>query len=278
MIQWSKLTFSGFIILISISVHAQDIFGKENTRRFADHLFKAGEYELAIQEYKRLLFMDPTDEGAFLNLSRSYNNSGLFEEGIMAIEKRFIELKDMPEITLREYLSMLIHHNDIHRSREVIKQDLNITEAHRLSIMVTNELLEANWEEADSIIKKDPGSKHPLLFRYELLIEKGQDLKLKKAGLAGTMSVIIPGAGKVYAGFWKDGLMSFIFTGMSAWQAYRGFERRGTSSVYGWIFAGFGTGFYLGNIYGSVKAAKKWNNTHKNAIINDAKNAFNIHY
>ena len=70
---------------------------------------------------------------------------------------------------------------------------------------------------------------------------------------------VIPGLGKVYAGDWKDGVVSALIVGSMGYESYVGFHARGTRSVFGWIFAGLTVGFYGGNIYGSYKSAQRYN-------------------
>ena len=38
------------------------------------------------------------------------------------------------------------------------------------------------------------------------------------------------------------------------------FNEKGIESVYGWIMGTLSVGFYIGNIYGSVKSARLYNN------------------
>jgi hypothetical protein len=78
----------------------------------------------------------------------------------------------------------------------------------------------------------------------------------------------------MYSGYWKDGFFSLLFTGMSAWQSYRGFKQKGTSSFYGWFMAGTSFSFYIGNLYGSVKAANRRNHEFNHMIYNDFEKVF----
>ena len=41
-------------------------------------------------------------------------------------------------------------------------------------------------------------------------------------------------------------------------------------SLFGWTFAGLATGFYAGNIYGTVKSIKKYNQKIENQLRKDA--------
>ncbi len=90
----------------------------------------------------------------------------------------------------------------------------------------------------------------PLLREYE-------DLPEKSELLAGILSAILPGSGYVYAGRYGDGLTAFLLNGL--------FIAGTVAAVHNeWypaagLSGGIGLPFYLGNIYGSANAAKRWN-------------------
>jgi hypothetical protein len=86
-------------------------------------------------------------------------------------------------------------------------------------------------------------------------------LQLKQAPrhsmlLAGTLSAIVPGSGKIYAGKTMQGLSTLLHCGLLGLMAYENGRRAGFDSprfiVYGSIF----TLFYAGNIWGSVLSVK----------------------
>lgn len=79
----------------------------------------------------------------------------------------------------------------------------------------------------------------------------------KNPVLAGIMSAIIPGSGKMYVGEWGDGIMALVTTGLFAFLAYDNF--RADHNTRAWIFTGLGAFFYAGNVYGSVAAAQIYN-------------------
>ena len=79
----------------------------------------------------------------------------------------------------------------------------------------------------------------------------------KNPALAGIMSAIIPGSGKMYVGEWGDGIMALITSSLFAFLAYDNF--RADHNTRAWIFTGLGTFFYAGNVYGSVAAAQIYN-------------------
>ena len=78
------------------------------------------------------------------------------------------------------------------------------------------------------------------------------------------MSAVIPGSGKMYCGYWGDGLVSLLFSASSAFFSYRAFNKYGTEKVYPWIAGGLAVSYYTGNVYGGYKAAKRYNNNLNN--------------
>lgn len=83
------------------------------------------------------------------------------------------------------------------------------------------------------------------------------DPPYKNSTLAGIMSAIIPGLGKIYIGEWGDGIMALITTGLFTFLAYDNF--RANHITRAWIFTGLGAFFYAGNVYGSVAGAQIFN-------------------
>ena len=91
-----------------------------------------------------------------------------------------------------------------------------------------------------------------MMHAYDRLITR----KKRSPLLAGTMSAIIPGTGKMYAGKAKEGLISFFQVsalGLATWEQYRA---NGLASPGFIIFGGIFSVFYLGNVWGSTLSVK----------------------
>ena len=78
----------------------------------------------------------------------------------------------------------------------------------------------------------------------------------KSPALAGTLAVI-PGAGYLYCGRYKDALIALLVNGGLIWAAYESFS----NDLYalGSVITFVEIGFYAGNIIGSVASAHKYN-------------------
>jgi len=79
----------------------------------------------------------------------------------------------------------------------------------------------------------------------------------KSEELAGILSAIIPGAGKIYTQDYGDGITAFLLTGLFGYLVYTNFGHNHATRV--WIFTALGVGFYAGNIYRSVASAQIFN-------------------
>ncbi|MGD8305909.1 MAG: hypothetical protein PVF17_04580, partial [Ignavibacteria bacterium] len=105
-----------------------------------------------------------------------------------------------------------------------------------------------------------------------------QNPPYKSAVLAGILSALIPGSGKIYAGQIGDGIVGFLTSALFSFIAYDNFKAG--HDTRGWIWAGVAGLFYAGNVYGSIAAAQIHNaritfefNENLNVYLND-KNFF----
>lgn len=76
--------------------------------------------------------------------------------------------------------------------------------------------------------------------------------KYKSPALAGLMSAIIPGTGKIYAGKFGQGLATIIATTIMGVQTYEGYRKDGADSPRFIIYASLLSSFYVANIWGSI--------------------------
>lgn len=74
--------------------------------------------------------------------------------------------------------------------------------------------------------------------------------------LAGALSAILPGAGKIYAHKAGEGISSFLLIGFLAAITVENYLKAGPRNYKTIGFASLFTIFYIGNIYGSVASIK----------------------
>ncbi|MCF8296717.1 MAG: hypothetical protein K9J13_04155 [Saprospiraceae bacterium] len=88
--------------------------------------------------------------------------------------------------------------------------------------------------------------------KYKQLLEK----KKKSPFVAGALSGIVPGLGKVYSGKPKQGLTSFLAVTTFGVQAFEFYKKEGLKSPGFYVFGTLFTVFYVGNIWGSAISVK----------------------
>ncbi len=96
--------------------------------------------------------------------------------------------------------------------------------------------------------------------RLRLLRDEAGEYKripFKSVPLAVALSVLIPGAGQMYAGKWLQGAVSFVGVAALAGGAFL-LHRQGNRNL-AYTFIAFSSVFYLGTVYGAFNAARSVN-------------------
>lgn len=111
---------------------------------------------------------------------------------------------------------------------------------------------------------------HPNLSLIELsMYDQNIQLKerRKKSGfVAGMLSAILPGSGKIYASKPREALTGFLPVAFNLVQAGEGYYYKKFESPHLYIFGSISTAFYASGIYGSVRAANRKNTEFKDKI------------
>lgn len=260
------------------TVVAQDLFSFENSKKFGEYLLKSGQYEIASREYERLVYLKPADDTLKLNLLKAYRLSNRTDLGIMRTLQLFPDQSALPFDTALEYSKLLLNKQDWIGAREFWKESKNLPADEKILLNTTVSIFESDFKAANGYLSKIQNKENYLAKNYASILDRGNLSQMKSPALAGIMSTIIPGSGKAYTKNWKDGLVSMIFVGGMAFQSYRNFSNKGFKNYRGWVYGGIGLGFYLGNIYGSVKSAKNYNKKKINALQHEASTHFNLYY
>lgn len=133
------------------------------------------------------------------------------------------------------------------------------------------EMLQGNWPGGNGklkLVNPDNASISQQVKALEEISSENQDHRSKSPVLAGIMSGIIPGAGKIYAGKTGAGIASMIGTvgfGLITWENY---HKRGIANAKTIIFGGLFAANYISNIYGSVISVKVIENEYRNVVHN----------
>lgn len=265
------LLLSFWFISSSLLSQETDLFNYNNSLKYGNYLYANKEFELALNEFKRVLFMDSLNIQANIKIHDSYIRLGEYGEGIHFTNQIHADkLKNDTLAILRSKL-LLLNGNFSRFNTEILK-DTFLLPGEMIFLNMSENVFQKNWEGAGKLLVN--AEKYPHLSPYLPIVEKAAAIRYKKPAVSLVMSAVIPGSGKVYSGYWKDGLVSFLFVGITAWQSYRGFSKEGVRNPYGWIMGGISFSFYMGNLYGSVKAANKRNYEYNHAILDEFKENF----
>jgi TM2 domain-containing membrane protein YozV len=99
----------------------------------------------------------------------------------------------------------------------------------------------------------------PSTFKDTLLrfIQLKKEAPHKSPFVAGVLSGLIPGLGKIYTGFYEDGIAAFIVTGLLGYATYANIKNDHPARAY--LSGAFTLFFYSGTVYGSYISAEKYN-------------------
>ena len=248
-----------------------DYYTPENVRKFADFLYEQGDYLRAAGEYQRYLFYQPREsEEMRYKIALCYRFAGQTEQSIQNFQ---MLLQAYPEgrLTSQAYYQIgatYFLQDQFEQSVEFLREVLpHVTDARQHAeaeqLIGLSYLMQKQWSEAGQVFKTLRGSEVASVGQkavvYYSYAEKGADLPTRSPFLAGVLSTIVPGAGRLYAGRISDALTSLFIVGLTGWQAYDGFQRDGISSAKGWTLGTLSGIFYVGNIYGSVISARVYN-------------------
>jgi TM2 domain-containing membrane protein YozV len=250
------------VLLVPLSAFSQsttfDFHSQENKKMFADYLFCEGDYLRAVEEYEAIRDVIKDDTIDF-KIMYCYSELGLFnkaEQNIIisphsVLSSDFQKLYFINQFKKARYSFYYFYELGAYPFTEKETSTLNIF--HKLTSMsylysgLNGTLKE---EIIDPFGVEERGT---ISSFYDQKVEP----PYKSAAIAGTLSAIIPGSGKMYVGEWGDGITALVVTSLFAFLAYDNFRADHTTRA--WIFTGLGAFFYAGNIYGSVASAQIFN-------------------
>lgn len=246
----NKLPACLLFFLFTGLASAQNLFDAQHSFKYGIYQYKNENYKLAAEEFERVLFLQPNNDSACFYLMKSNLKTGEYRCNIAIAEKRTMENHRIKNI----YLKSLILDERYERAKHFIAQT-QISDGVD-TLFYSQIMLLRNRQYSVAAGQQMFLDRNTELYK---ICFDASCIGYKKPFVAAGLSAILPGSGKLYTGDYADGLYSFLFVALNAWQAHRGFSKRGLKSGYGWIFAGLSTGFYIGNIAGAAKAANKYN-------------------
>ncbi|WP_337864525.1 hypothetical protein [Ignavibacterium sp.] len=242
-----------FSIVFCISTFAQTnpLKSDLNRKLFADYLYCEQDYLRAAEEYESLAKTFVSDTILY-KIGKSYSIIGDYSKAINSFNL-------IPDSSEMFFNSKLEQAKIFYLTSE---KDLlvNLLASNNFSSPELKKLLIAFYlkmNQLDSISNDLFQLSDEDVFTFKNFYERRKNPPYKSEALAGILSSIVPGAGKIYTKEYGDGITAFILTGMFSYLAYNNFKHARNFRAY--LFSGLAAGFYLGNIYGSVASAQIFN-------------------
>ncbi len=250
-------------------MHAQQLYDQKTSLEFSKYLMQNGHTKLAQWELEKIIRNYPENDTISGLLLQTYACLGTYEEGVLRTKRLFERDTLIPPFTAVNYGKLLALSEQDAALKQFLDQNHFLNLQWKNTFSIHSAISKKQWTKADSLIQTYKTQMH-YSKSYETMISNGMKYRERSPFIAGTMSTIIPGTGKMYSGFIFDGLVSLLSVSISAWQTYQGFSVHGTEDSYGWIFGSITTVLYFSNIHGSVKAAKYRNDYEYQKIMDQA--------
>ncbi len=276
---WNMIILLPLILLVSPLQAQVDYFAPENILRFADHLYQNGEYRLAVGEYQRYAYLVGTSDSLDYRIAVCWHLGGEIDVAMRQYRRIIQQYPASPLSDRARYQQAVIltqqgHHRAaidfLAEQSQHMKSTETLWRAQWLSGL--NHLYLRHWQRAEAELQGAAMLPLPLELlsqtkQLQIVAAEGRKIHYKSPTLAGVLSAVVPGSGKMYAGRWNDGFYSLILVGLFAYQSYDAFHDHGIESTKAWIYSGIGGVFYLGNIYGSILAVKIYNDRKEQQVL-----------
>jgi len=240
---------------------------------FADELCSDGDYNGASIEYRRVMYYDPTSIDTVLTkLADCYYFNSQYSLAIQSYQKAFERVSDVQKKKYCKFqLSKCYYENNqankaIEMLMTLVDEESNVyhdASKYFLGYIFAHQY---NWKQSSYWLSQVNSEKPPYQNANDLSkrILDGHSLQRKNPLIAGILAAL-PGAGYLYSGHTKIAIASVILNSLFLFGAYESF-RGGTYTV-GATFLIIGSGWYLGNIYGSMNKAKQYNKSRRDQFV-----------
>lgn len=243
---------------------------------FAEYLFGEGDYFRAITEYKRLLYFHPQSpnaEKAAFRIAEAYKQAGRWEEAIERFRQFLARYPQSPDMPRARYL-LAICEKEVKRTRDavetfagIIKDELPVYRDLSLIQTAMIYLQEGDRRGAAKALR-DVAADGPYGRRTREAATRIENLgegEEKDPAVAGTLAAILPGAGHLYVGRYRDAAVAFGLNAAFIASAVELFRK--DNNILGGIVSFVELGWYMGNIYSAAASAHKFNRRQREDFI-----------
>jgi TM2 domain-containing membrane protein YozV len=267
------------LLLMFCSVSAlpdpPDYYSPESILLFADHLFRQQDYLRAAYEYERYGLLQtessPTAREILLHAGKAFQCAGQYDRSLDLFAEllRAAENDRIRELAIHETGLTYFRMARYEQSLLFLQNQPVASLVPDCGLLIGADLMMlGQWEQAEQALAEYG---LPTTEPLRDIARKGSTMSRKSPLAAATLSTVIPGLGKIYAGEYGDGIHSLLFIGLLGTLSALNFRAEGIDSVRGWIYASVGGVLHVGNIYGAVVSAKRYNRLREEALFQEVK-------
>ncbi len=246
--------------------------------QYAQSLLDREAFDEAVYEFNRFIHFFPDDAKvprARFQTGMAHFGAGRFSKAAVIFDERTRAGRDST-LAVEAYFML----SRCHAEQAMVEQAM--VDLHNLMAVTTQKQIidraryelawlhvdRGRWKDANRIfseISSDNQDRYGV-HKMRTALEKSDRIPEKNPTVAGLLSVV-PGAGQIYVGRYRDAFTAVIVnTGLilAAWEAFDN-ELYALGGTIGFV----AFGFYAGNIYGSVSSAHKYNRDRQTAFRDD---------
>ncbi len=237
---------------------------------FAMHLYNENDWYRAITEFKKFRFLHPKDprtKDACYFIGISYKKGGKWNQAIVRLRRCALQYQDKP-IGRKALLQIGETYYESGRYAPAISTYQELIWSYPHSIQAQTARFKMGWaylrlekyreaiEAFESVNSLSPHHERSSELA-ETVKNTAPSIAYKSPTTAGILSSVVPGAGHIYSGELKNGIVSFLLNAIFITGAVASFKN--DLNVTGGILTFFELGWYFGGISSAVEAAKKSN-------------------
>jgi tetratricopeptide (TPR) repeat protein len=265
------------VLLLFCSVaavpEAPDYCSPESVLMFADHLFRQRDYLRAAYEYERYGILraenDPDAREILLRAGKAFQCAGEYDRSLdlFASIVETAQNSRIRKLAIYETGSTYFRMARYEESLQFLQDQPPDSLLPQAELLIGADLMMlGRWERAEAAFDFYEVPPTEILRN---IARQGATMRRKSPLAAALFSTVVPGSGKIYAGEYGDGIHSLIFIGLIGTLSVLSFRADGMDSIRGWIYASAGGVLHVGNIYGSVVSARRYNRLREEALFQE---------
>jgi hypothetical protein len=251
------------------SIEAGALFVSADESGFARSLYVKGDYYRAITEYKRSYFHSKemwTKRWANYRIGECYRKSGRPLGGLShATDAVWFGAKDeLTDSCVVSLAKSYIELGEYYSARGILDSLENESDTQKTLLRGWTYLLESDYQNARALFLSAGADS------LAALSLEGENIRDKSPLVAGILSAAIPGSGQVYAGAYKQGIVSLLLHGIIGYFAYEGVRDGRYFETAAALYTGVSR-FYVSNILSASRLVREGNEKKRIELAREAR-------